>query len=168
MKTLSFFLAAALLVVFLGCQEADPVAPIVATSASADVQKGLSITEIIDLPDGQTAVVSAQVKYGFANASLNKKLPVATYKAFDLSLEVEGKVTLGEKALLKKPSIAAPITWKFAGQSVDRVYIAEAIWLEKVYVLKGAEEGILLHIQFKVGEMSIEYAEMHTSAGALD
>jgi len=167
MKTLSFFLAAALLVVFLGCQEADPVAPIVVKPESTQIQKGLRITDTITLPDGRTAVVSAQVDYGFAKASLNKKLPVAESKAFDLSLEIRGKVTVGDKAL-GKDYLGEPISWQFAGRSVDRVFIGETVSIEKVYNFDGKEQGYFLHIEFKIGEMSVAYAGMHTSAAEID
>ncbi len=121
MKALAMFLAAALLVLAVGCQE-NAVEPIIAQAPakSVPVLKKLEISERLEIntPDGLTGYVDVvgQITYQLAQveqASLKKELPIVTRKVYSLTMDGKGEMSLAGDMTSK--GLAKPNTWVFSG-----------------------------------------------------
>lgn len=121
MKALAMFLAAALLVLAVGCQE-NAVEPIVAQAPakSVPVLQKLEISERLEIntPDGLTGSVDivGQITYQLVQvdqASLKKELPIVTKKVYSLMLN--GKGEMAPAGDLQANGLAKPNTWAFSG-----------------------------------------------------
>lgn len=163
MKSSTFVIAVLATVALLGCEEAtltDPPAttqdqhnlmqkPDVQTAKPAPRPEIIQFTTTVKDPtrgSGPFIAIQGQVAYRM----LQKERPGNN---FELRLQVDAELTPTDKDVT---------SWRVYHQSIDLVSVSEegVAWLNKVYRVGGAKDGLLLGLRFQITQYSVEVAKI--------